>query len=149
MREIKFKAFCKKENKIYDVQSIEFVDLIEGRTGINVYAGEDIYEECKWLEEGEYVLMQFTGLKDKTGKEIYEGYIVICHNLDGQIKGVVSYEVQAGCYWIKWTTKTMQRTVNSYGDLSYGGQEWSKNGILLTSVEVIGNIYTNPELLNL
>lgn len=147
MTEIKFKAFCKSENKIYDVQSIEFVDLIEGRTGINVFVGED-RKACKWLEEGEYVLMQFTGLKDKTGKEIYDGYIVICHNSEGQIKGVVSYEVQAGCFWIKWTTKTMQRTVNRYRDLSYGGQEWSKNGILLTSVEVIGNIYTNPELLN-
>lgn len=48
MREIKFKAFCKKENKIYDVQSIEFVDLIEGRTGINVYVGKNVYEDCKW-----------------------------------------------------------------------------------------------------
>lgn len=146
MREIKFKAFCKKENKIYDVQSIEFVDLIEGRTGINVFVGED-RNACKWLEEGEYVLMQFTGLKDKTGKEIYDGYIVICHNLDGQIKGVVTYEVHAGCYWIKGTTKTMQ-TVNRYRDLSYGRQEWSKNGILLTSVEVIGNIYEHRYLLN-
>lgn len=94
MREIKFKAFCKSENKIYDVQSIEFVDLIEGRTGINVFVGED-RKACKWLEEGEYVLMQFTGVRDMLGKEIYEGdKVVYTLNNDSSQK-----EIEAKIEW--------------------------------------------------
>lgn len=123
MREIKFKAFCKKENKIYDVQSIEFVDLIEGRTGINVYAGEDIYEECKWLEEGEYVLMQFTGLKDKNGKEIYEGDIFHLGDI------IILYVVE----WIDSGFKGRQISNKSTVGLEY----WQDR------IEIIGNIHDN------
>lgn len=93
--------------------------------------------------EHDYTIMQYTGLKDKHGNDIYEGDICT----DGKTKGVVAYEVQAGYYWIKWTIQTMQRTVHRYKDLAYGGQEGSENGIRMTGIEILGNIHEHPELL--
>ncbi|RXI57257.1 hypothetical protein DP122_00300 [Clostridium tetani] len=74
----------------------------------------------------ESVVMQYTGLKDKTGKEIYEGDIY--HMGDKNIRYVVVYE-DAGF-------KGKQLGTSSYAGLTY----WREN------IEVIGNIYKNPLL---
>lgn len=73
-------------------------------------------------------LMQYTGLRDKNGKEIYEGDVVLylnCTN-DAEKAAVRYYEDDAGFY--------------PFGGCTCGDSRAS-------SPEVIGNIYENPELL--
>lgn len=75
-------------------------------------------------EGGEqFILMQYTGLKDKNGVEIYEGDI---------LQGV------AGSYKVKWNNNTLNWVAYDGGNLGL----WAFN-----EPEVIGNIWEHPELL--
>lgn len=118
MREIKFRAWDKSSS-------------------VMVYSGADV----SWLSDKEVTvgdlvnsfedesLMQYTGLKDKNGKEIYEGDI-----LDGHDDGLVKV-VWRGAGW----------ECDFEDDGNIGLDEmciWFGN-----NSEVIGNIYENPELL--
>jgi len=78
-----------------------------------------------------YTLMQYTELKDKNGVEIYEGDIV---SYIPSKKFIVFY--QPGSF-------TAHR-IKKDGSIQKGGNLL----IQLTNLEVIGNIYENPELLN-
>jgi uncharacterized phage protein (TIGR01671 family) len=78
-----------------------------------------------------YILMQFTGLLDKNGKEIYEGD-VIKHS--GYYSGDNKHN--EGLFVVEWV-------LNGFNDDLLAGYadcpEW---------IEVVGNIYENPELLS-
>ena len=71
------------------------------------------------------VIMQSTGLKDKNGKEIFEGDVVKCNGLLGTIE---PFKAMWVCSFVKY---------NNYQKVGFFAQE----------IEVVGNIYENPELL--
>lgn len=88
--------------------------------------------------------MQFTGLKDKNGKEIYESDI-IKSDYGNSFVGTVKYEPQAAQYWIIIPTKDERKT--KYMELHRSEIYGDGDGIKLLSHEIIGNIFQNPELL--
>lgn len=82
----------------------------------------------------EFELMQFIGLKDKNGEEIYEGDIVKCGWYYGDDFGNEIGDME-------FSNQVVEFTVGAQGsgfDLNVHGMENS---------EIIGNIYENPELL--
>ncbi len=109
MRELKFRAWSE------ETKSFEYFDLYEGTecglTNLQIWARDTQIE-------------QYTGLKDKNGKEIYEGDIVKCGPYSG--KPIVSEE---GRYWLG----------EEPDDLFVATVRWE--------IEVIGNIHENIKLL--
>jgi hypothetical protein len=80
---------------------------------------------------------QFTGLKDKNGKEIYEGDILLDTTENGgKYKEV--YQSQAGEWQVSYHTKESLENGFKYCDVLYDRCEYS---------EVIGNTFKNKELL--
>ena len=89
-----------------------------------------LYKENAILPE---TLGQYTGLKDKNGKEIYEGDIV--ESISGKVGYVIFLQQEMG-YVVVWNNCDTRLGHRNRG----GGYECDG------SIEVIGNIYDNPEL---
>lgn len=71
MKEVKFKVWDKQLKKMCVVDSIEFIDALEGRPGINAFASDG--KIPYWIEKDNAELLQFIGLKDCQGNDICEG----------------------------------------------------------------------------
>jgi uncharacterized phage protein (TIGR01671 family) len=121
MREIKFKFFNKIKKEMWLIESINWQtkEISNGSHIANIDDG---------------VLFQFTGLKDKNGKEIFENDIV-CWTLNDKLKSQIVFH--EGCF----------------GHLNLTGinKEHSEfipiNKVRAEYMIVCGNIYENPELL--
>ncbi|MDO4605237.1 MAG: YopX family protein [Helcococcus sp.] len=119
--------------RVWD-ESIRYMDYRARVTTTDDYIKVEVLDAfCDWrkLEKRQYELMQSTGLKDKNGKEIFEGDIV---EVSKGFTKIICYSVNEG----NWKL----RPANKQGACSYFSNyentaEW----------EIIGNIYENPELL--
>lgn len=144
MREIKFRAWDKESQKIYYVVTLD-TESVYGKCEvpiIRVKTGKMLDEyQPEYKTVYDYTLMQYTGLKDRNGVEIYEGDIVSngerVRYLTGQERrfdavGVVRYVTKQGCLVIN----------NNDGRTKRLTAKVVKN----IHVQVIGNIHENPEL---
>lgn len=127
MRDIKFRAWSKSDNKYYYRVLVGNTDNTDDQ-----YVCSSVYDGDKWVHFDEYcgVIEQYTGLKDKNGTEIYEGDVVKVEG-DGEI------------YRVKWIRSGfgLEPRYNSPRYPVLGNVE------LRRKIEVIGNIHENPELL--
>lgn len=122
-REIKFRGVSRKDGSwIYGLPA----HTSGGDMGIIAdWFGEDGNEQYQQIEVVNESIGQFTGLKDKEGKEIYEGDIL---KMVHQKTDIGAVEYIGNGFWIK-----------------SGGDQFMPADHLC---EVIGNIYESPELLN-
>lgn len=140
----KFRAWDSLENKMrYDIGVIEFnaFDKNVSALAFNHHLDDTGYGEVD-NSQSEYYnalcfkLMQYTGLKDKNGKEIYEGDIVeFKYPYDKRVKtlGSIVWKEDKACFGID-----MKETTEKYELYRITAEH---------CLTVVGNIYENPELL--
>ena len=134
MREIKFRAWDRIRNKWIDEMLRENQFLLWNFDNRQLTVMED--DEPNFIYHfNSITIIQFTGLKDKNGKEIYEGDVVKYLGYEGKIC------FENGRYFINYIKSSLYHTELSILELSNNCYDKPKE------IEVIGNIYENPELL--
>ena len=134
MRTIKFRAWITEAKQMIEHNVIDFNDFLH-KTNLDgsinpSYCGDDD------------ILMQFTGLHDKNGKEIYEGDIVSYQSI------IQNYE-DDDCVNPRYYRTPQYETKTHNCIVKYIGNQFTiMDNSKWNELKIIGNIYENSELLN-
>lgn len=143
MREIKFRAWDRKAKVMFPVHEMKFGKIsnkLDSYYGVDIHDkdsdfygvvsyGGSIYKKTGNPLLPKFELMQYTGLNDKNGKEIYEGdFVKGTHRIDED-----------------WTLQ--YQTIFRNGCFMFGGWNTHEFFNKFQNIEIIGNIYENPELI--
>ena len=124
MKEFKMKAWLKKENKMVSIIGIDLnYQYIRYSDDGNLFKDDYKIAEFKDIE-----LLQFTGLKDKAGQEVYEADVIKFNDGIDDIYGLISYDDEDAVYCVSYENIT-EHLSNMAGDF-----------------EIVGNIFENPNL---
>lgn len=124
MKEFKMKAWLKKEKKMVAIIGIDFnYEYIRYTEDDNLFN-----ENYKTAEFKNIELLQFSGVKDKAGQELYEADVIKFNDGIDDIYGLISYDDEDGAYRVSYENIT-EHLLEREGDF-----------------EIVGNIFENPDL---
>ena len=121
----RYRAWDKNLKTMYEVDGIMSIDFGEGEICVKTL----FFEQTNRYNFDDIVLMQSTGLRDKNGKEIFEGDILEVND------------------WLEVVSFSEEKAM--FVSKGIGFPETSLYDLLdsdIFTVEIIGNIYTNPKL---
>ena len=124
MREIKFRCWDTENKEMLEIEDLHWDECTR-----EFLIRTTMYSD--YFTPEEMILMQYTGLHDKNGKEIYEGDIAKVEKID--------------LAQIIWDKDRMAWGIKPINDFYFDSPLLADNTDL--ELEVIGNIYDNPELL--
>jgi uncharacterized phage protein (TIGR01671 family) len=144
----RFRAWHKEKKKMFRIEQITFYwGKYAGNPAYITPARDQVFtyrqrKNPNWVNKmphwsiNEVVLTQSIGLKDKNGKEIFEGDILQRKPISDKYIGVVYYSKTAFVLKLKILRK--RKAILEYNDFGFCGyKDW----------KIIGNVYKNPELL--
>lgn len=126
MRTLKFRAWSPKH------ESMAYSDEHKDAHGLASFFDALYQHDVFMPDQFRHILMQFTGLKDKNGKEIYDGDFVEIEEGPNKSKREVVWHKSTACFALA---------------IGNGATEYLPNYVRYRQIEVIGNIYSNPDLL--
>ncbi len=130
MKAIKFRAWHKAQKKMYSAERMgrdQLTLMTDDRGFVNIH-GKDTKLSKFYVE---MIPLQFIGLHDKNGKEIYEGDWVEASIYGDEVPQVLEVEYRNTCFVI---------------DYEDSESDCVPVGHFVGNLKIIGNIYENPEL---
>lgn len=127
----KHRAWDKIHKTMYEVDDIMSIDF--GKSEISVKTL--FFERTNYYKFDDIVLMQSTGLTDKNGKEIFEGDILSIETDEENVRVEVSWDSKHALFVFE---------SKKYNEKEALGELFEDNSY---PFKIIGNIYKNPELL--
>lgn len=121
----RYRAWDKSTKVMYDDGDIVSIDIEKKEILVKTTS----YKRLSYSFLGDVELMASTGFRDNDGKDIFRGDIVMSRS--GLFKGIISLRQDLGAYVIKLI----------------GYKDFVRLSTVANTTEVIGNIYENPELL--
>lgn len=145
MREIKFRAWDKKNNAMVVVWGINWLDFTNQKVE-SVFAVNPVIKGEYLLKHEDAEIMQFTGLRDKHGVEIYEhDYVRFTYSCHDKAMNRLNIE---RLMLVKWMGAGFH-LIDNIGCINLDHVYKFKNrGFGDALFEVIGNRFQHPELLN-
>jgi uncharacterized phage protein (TIGR01671 family) len=134
---LKFRAWLNVHKEFITQGDYYDFSMICNGDGFGIVSHQD---ENRWLNKDEFEIMQFTGLTDRHGKEIYVGDIVNEDlAMDGKWQSVGVVEFYEGSFGSRNGHDRFRIPALFTGKAT--------EGMNLNYYEIIGNIYQNPELI--
>lgn len=127
----RFRAWDKKFKTMYEADDIMSIDF--GKSEISVKTL--FFDQLNHYDFDDVVLMQSTGFRDKNGKEIFEGDILNIETDEENVRVEVSWDSKHALFVFE---------SKKYNEKEALGELFEDNSY---PFKIIGNIHTNPELL--